>query len=39
MDEMREWNKNLETKLIPTDPNGLSLCFVNYSCIYGLYYG
>lgn len=25
MDEMREWNKNLETKTIPTDPNGLFL--------------
>lgn len=24
MDEMRDWNKNLESKLIPTDPNDFS---------------
>ena len=31
MDEMREWNKNLETRIIPTDPNGL---FLDCSIIY-----
>lgn len=30
MDEMREWNRNLETMTIPTDPNGLFVLFTMY---------
>ena len=35
MDELRNWSKNLETKMVPTDPNGMQNCLSESLPLFG----